>query len=595
MLDHLARQDTSTPPPTAGAVAGAVCWIPSEARSEAMNLADYERTKFELAEALRTLRLYVSDDVGGSDPEWLRELFVRLAEDRFNLVVIGRFSRGKTTLMNAILGMDRLPVGIVPLTSVITSVEYGSKECAVIRYQDRLRLSEEIPLAALPDYITQQHNPGNARRVRMAEVRLPADILRRGFHFVDTPGLGSSIPENTRTTEAFLPEADAFVLVTSFESPLSEDELRILREIAPSARRIFVVVNKQDMATMAERIEALSFVREQLAATLDNRSPPLFPVSARQALAARLAGDDEALAASGVPAFEEELTRFLLADKLGEFLLRMCDRIAERIGSLPPSAEVARLADTVQALSRRIAEVDAGAALRTATSTGAYAASGTVPKSPSCAICARVAHASFEFLRHFQYQLSISPELQRAHAERGGFCPQHTWEYGTLASSQGFCISNPPLLERLAGRFLALAESGHSASTLADDIRALLPTGESCPLCAEQARAESEAIAAFAARMNGAPTDAPGSLPVVCIPHLRLLAAVVEDAVAMRRLMAREAAMLDRLAEDMRRYATKRDAIRSNLLDEEEINADQRAMIALAGLRHVNPAARGGS
>jgi hypothetical protein len=56
----------------------------------------------------------------------------------------------------------------------------------------------------------------------MAEIQLPAEILRRGFYFVDTPGLGSVIVENTLTTETFLPEADAFVLVTSYESPLSE-------------------------------------------------------------------------------------------------------------------------------------------------------------------------------------------------------------------------------------------------------------------------------------------------------------------------------------------------------------------------------------
>jgi len=139
----------------------------------------------------------------------------------------------------------------------------------------------------------------------------------------------------------------------------------------------------------------------------------------------------------------------------------------------------------------------------------------------------------------------------------------------------------------------ALAASRHSAPALAADIQALLPTGESCVLCVEQARAEKEAIVALTAKANDVSEDTVGSLPHVCILHLRQLSASVDNANSMQKLLAREAAMLGRLAEDMRRYATKRDAIRSNLLDEEETHADERAMKALAGLRHVNPMARG--
>ena len=60
---------------------------------------------------------------------------VRLAEDRFNLVVVGRFSRGKSSLMNAILGRYRLPTGVVPLTSVITTVTYGSEERVTLHFR----------------------------------------------------------------------------------------------------------------------------------------------------------------------------------------------------------------------------------------------------------------------------------------------------------------------------------------------------------------------------------------------------------------------------------------------------------------------------
>ncbi len=180
----------------------------------------------------------------------IRELQARLAEDRFNLVVVGRFSRGKSSLMNAVLGHAWLPTGLVPLTSVITTVTYGTKPEVILEYQDR-GSKARIALAALPDNITQAGNPGNVKKIKVAEVHLPSEILRRGFFFcVDTPGLGSSIAENTRTTESFLPEADAFVLVTGYESPLSDDEARFLRSVSGSARRVFIVLNKQAPSTL---------------------------------------------------------------------------------------------------------------------------------------------------------------------------------------------------------------------------------------------------------------------------------------------------------------------------------------------------------
>ncbi len=194
----------------------------ADAREEpgpSANLREYEQAKFAIADILRSIAL-----LGPRyKREWaIEELLARLAEDRFNLVVVGRFRRGKSSLMNAILGTDRLPTGIVPLTSVITTVAYGSTEQVVLKYHGRI-LEQEVPIADLPLYITQQGNPANVRGLRMVQVQLPAEFLRRGFYFVDTPGLGSAIEENTRTMESFLPEADALLLVTSFESPLRSE------------------------------------------------------------------------------------------------------------------------------------------------------------------------------------------------------------------------------------------------------------------------------------------------------------------------------------------------------------------------------------
>jgi type IV secretory pathway ATPase VirB11/archaellum biosynthesis ATPase len=75
-----------------------------------MDLRSYEQDKFAIADILRSASLLVPSQNRGRE-ERSEELLARLAEDRFNLVVVGRFSRGKTSLMNAILATDRLPTG----------------------------------------------------------------------------------------------------------------------------------------------------------------------------------------------------------------------------------------------------------------------------------------------------------------------------------------------------------------------------------------------------------------------------------------------------------------------------------------------------
>ncbi|WP_136419066.1 dynamin family protein [Herbaspirillum sp. ST 5-3] len=548
-----------------------------------MDLRAYEHAKFDLAELLRSAQLLAASE---DNRQRIRECFVRLAEDRFNLVVVGRFSRGKTSLINALIGMDRLPTGIVPLTSVITSVTYGSKEHALIRYQGHDLLRTDIPLAALPEYVTQQRNPGNVKRVAVVEIRLPAEMLRRGFYFVDTPGLGSSIAENTRTTEDFLPEADAFLLVTSMDSPLADEELRILRVACASARRVFVVVNKQDMVSPEECEQVLGHVREQLRAGLGPNIPRIFPLSARDGLQAKRDVDPIRLAASGVEALEAELVRFLLEEKSSEFLLRLCDRVIDVLCGLPPGADAKRLAEDVDSLSRRIAASLPGASLRNEAAT--VAASDASQQFRSCEICTRIVDTEFAFLCHYQYELCTRPEVQRRHAERGGFCALHTWQYGALASTQGICSGYPALLEHFSERFRDFADAALAPQALSTALQALLPGADACVLCRERAQAEAEALASLAARLAEDREGTLGGLSVICLPHLRQLIARVDDADTAHMLLAREAALLDRLAEDMRRYATKYDAVRRLLTSDEETRSAQHALLMLAGHRNVH-------
>ena len=525
-----------------------------------MDLRSYERAKFGLAEILREVGGLAKD---GPCAERVRELFVRLAEDRFNLVVAGRFSRGKSSLMNAVMGMDRLPTGVVPVTSVITSVSYGSRAQVIVRFRGH-RLGIRVPFESLPEYVSEGLNPGNVRNVVQADIRLPSEILRRGFHFIDTPGLGSVNLANTRTAEAFLPEADAFIVVTSHESPLSGDELEVCRMAESKARPAFVVINKQDLVPDEQRRQTILYVRQQLDQRLGSRSA-VFSVSAKEGMSAKLGGEAQALESSGIPQLEAAIGDVLLADKEQGVLRGTRDRTLELLDELPEDAR--------HAFRDRIGKWWSGLATDRAPAAGS---SGRLPLAAApgrpfdrCAICAAVSEEVFRFISRYQYALSTDRALQERHAAQGGFCPHHTWRYASNTSSYAICTAYPRLLEQLSAELRAKdGDPSHAAA-------------RTCPACAAHEAAERAALREFAER------SAAGRPQGTCVPHLRQLAGLIDDITLRTRLMDEQAAALERLAEDMGRYATKRDALRSSLLSDEESEVADRALAAVAGVRDL--------
>jgi len=278
-------------------------------------------------------------------------VLARLAEDRFNLAILGQFSRGKSTLMNALMGMERLPTGVLPHTSVITTVSYGEKERILIRIQG-WPLPQEIRFDQLADYVTESGNPGNRRRVVSAEIQLPVEMLRYGLTFIDTPGVGSTVAENTATTMRYLPEIDAAIFVTGFDSPFGDAELEFLRDALRTIGKIFVVVNKLDLVSPEDRTKVLQYIGARLADITDERLE-VFAISARDALRGKRAGDQSGLDASGLRPLEQAVFCFLESGKIPQ----LCKRTLERLRGLleiqgselaastasDPSAALARL------------------------------------------------------------------------------------------------------------------------------------------------------------------------------------------------------------------------------------------------------------
>ncbi len=249
----------------------------------------------------------------------------RVAGDRCNLVVLGEFKRGKSTLVNALLGRALLPTGVVPLTSVVTAIGFGEPERVVVRFQDGRE--QEIPVAELAEYVTEARNPGNERGVELARLELDHELLSAGLELVDTPGIGSIHGHNTEVARSFLPRVDAALGVLDAGQPLSESERELFVDVARRVPRLVMVINKIDHLDAGDREEAHAFIHSALADLLSGSEWELFSVSARHG--------------EGLTALRARL-RAIAAEEREALLLRSVARLAASIAA--DGAQAARFA-----------------------------------------------------------------------------------------------------------------------------------------------------------------------------------------------------------------------------------------------------------
>jgi GTP-binding protein EngB required for normal cell division len=229
-----------------------------------------------------------------------RSVAERVSEGRFYVACIGQFKRGKSSVLNALVGASVLPTGVVPVTTVPTIVRYGSHAAARVRFEAGTGGWTDIPVKTVDEYVSEEKNPENAKHVAALEIFVPSPLLATGMCFVDTPGLGSVFTGNTAATQAFIPHIDAALVVIGADPPLAGEELVLVEAVARHVQDLIITVNKADRTTDAERAEAVGFARRQLEKRLPQNSVgPLFEISAAEKLEHRGTGRDwEKLVAS---------------------------------------------------------------------------------------------------------------------------------------------------------------------------------------------------------------------------------------------------------------------------------------------------------
>jgi len=224
-------------------------------------------------------------------------LLDRIESAAFEVGVFGRVSSGKSSLLNYILQTDVLPTGVTPVTAIPTRISHGPVAEAGIEFAEAQ--PQIIPLSELPEFATEQKNPGNKKHVTRIFVKLPSDRLAEGVTFVDTPGLGSLAVAGAEETIAYLPRCDLGIVLIDASAGLTQDDLVVVQALYQAGASAMILISKTDLFSAADREQMIAYVKTNLRSEL-RVGPPVHAVS--------IFGADAALCDRW---FETELRPFL--------------------------------------------------------------------------------------------------------------------------------------------------------------------------------------------------------------------------------------------------------------------------------------------
>ncbi len=266
------------------------------------------------------------------------------------VAIVGEFNAGKSTFINALVGADVAPTGVLPTTATLHLLRYGPDPIARIAIASddanapKERIVPSVDLRAALESI-------ETSKVLRVEIFQPIAFLTR-VEIIDTPGFNAPDESHTRTARSAFEDADVIIWLLDASQPLKQTERAVLDEARAQGLPVQLLVNKADRLKPAELASVLAMVRAALdEVKLTSLEPPI-ALSARLALAGKL-GDEAALAASGWANVEKLLDTSIIArsDELKERALRRrCARIATALGM-----NAARRAETEDA-SRATAE-----------------------------------------------------------------------------------------------------------------------------------------------------------------------------------------------------------------------------------------------
>lgn len=207
---------------------------------------------------------------------------ITTTEDSATVLFCGEFKRGKSSLVNSIIGTELCPTDIGIATSVVTTIKYGAVKKAVRYYGNLLENADSLKSEEIEWEDIDKYTMGDVLEIDntiLVELSYPSPFLKNGITIIDTPGIGGLDPRHAILTHMALPKADVIVFVTDAGEPLTLSELEFYEnKVLSCGKQNVVLVNKSDILTADTLATHVSNTKLQLAKL---GGPEVIPVSAK--------------------------------------------------------------------------------------------------------------------------------------------------------------------------------------------------------------------------------------------------------------------------------------------------------------------------
>ena len=274
--------------------------------------------------------------------ESLEKVSSRLQNHVFRVGIMGEFKRGKSTVINSLLGQEVVPADIMPCSATLNRIVWDAVPHAQINFKPdesgRTPRPKDVSVEELSGYVTKltSESEEQASMVEDAVVYYPCKFCQDGVEIIDTPGLNDD-ERMDKISESVIPMLDAIIMVVVPGSPFGISEANFVRNkiMTSDLSRLIFIVNKIDTVRPKDRQRCVDGIREKIEKTILEKAASMYgkdskeyktaqsklggiriySISAADALDGKLEGDDELLNGSGMPEFEEALTKLLTEER----------------------------------------------------------------------------------------------------------------------------------------------------------------------------------------------------------------------------------------------------------------------------------------
>lgn len=300
------------------------------------NFGVYKKAVAMLQEDMMQLENYCEELGLDATKESVRLVRERTAEDSFKVAVVGEFKRGKSTLINGLLGKEILPADPLPCSATLNRITYDVKPHAMISFKNGEKL--EVPVEELRSYVTKltEESAQTAETIAEATVFYPLNYCKNNVDIIDTPGLNDD--ENmTNVTLSVIPQVDISIMAIMALSPFGQYEKDFLENklMASDVGKVIFVVTRIDLVDPEDRERIVDHIRQEITKHILVKAKKLYGedsdeykdyarklgdvkvigISPRNALRGKVRDDQALYEDSNYPEFEKELEKMLLEER----------------------------------------------------------------------------------------------------------------------------------------------------------------------------------------------------------------------------------------------------------------------------------------